>query len=260
MLAPQRQERILEEVRAHGGARVSDLVAVLGVSDMTVRRDLEALAARGLVARVHGGAAAPAGRAAVEPGFSAKSVLQRPEKLAIAALAVSLVRPGDSVALSAGTTTHAVALALRAVPDLTVVTNSLPVAQALHDAGREPAHVVLTGGVRTPSDALVGPVAVAALRDLHVDWLFLGAHGVDERAGLTTPNLVEAQTDQALLAAARRVAVVADSTKWGVVGLTTIAPLEGLDVLVTDEGLPPDARRAVAERVGRLLLAPVGAP
>ena len=255
MLAPQRQERILAEVRAHGGARVADLVAVLGVSDMTVRRDLEALARRGLVARVHGGAAALAGRAADEPGFSAKSALQRPEKLAIAELAASLVQPGDSVALSAGTTTHAVAAALRGVADLTVVTNSLPVAQVLHEAGRDPAQVVLTGGVRTPSDALVGPVAVAALRGLHVDWLFLGAHGVDDRAGLTTPNLEEAQTDQALLAAARRVAVVADSTKWGVVGLTTIAALDGLDVLVTDDGLPQDARRAVADRVGRLLLA-----
>ena len=80
-----------------------------------------------------------------------------------------------------------------------MVTNSLPVAELLHAARRADLTVVLTGGVRTPSDALVGPVAVTALRTLHVDWLFLGVHGIDERAGLTTPNLVEAETDRALV-------------------------------------------------------------
>jgi DeoR/GlpR family transcriptional regulator of sugar metabolism len=169
---------------------------------------------------------------------------------------VELVSPGDSVALSAGTTTLAVAHELVGVDDLTVVTNSLPVAELLQAAGRQDLTVVLTGGVRTPSDALVGPVAVAALRTLHVDWLFLGVHGLDDRAGLTTPNLLEAATDQALMSSARKVVVVADSTKWGVVGLSSIAALDEVDVLVTDEGLPADARRVLRQHVGRLLLPP----
>lgn len=255
VLARQRQERILDEVRVHGGARVSELVGVLGVSEMTVRRDIATLAGRGLVARVHGGAAALSGRSTDEPGFLAKSGIQLEEKAAIAAVAAALVQPGDSVALSAGTTTFAVARALLRVPDLTVVTNSLPVARLLHESSREDLTVVLTGGVRTPSDALVGPVAVGALRGLHVDWLFLGVHGVDERAGLTTPNLVEGETDRALVASARQVVVVADSSKWRVVGLSSIARLEEVDVLVVDAGLPAEARRSLASRVGRLVVA-----
>ncbi len=256
MLARQRQERILEQVTLTGGARVSDLVELLGVSDMTIRRDIAALARKGLVARVHGGATAVSGRSADEPGFAAKSGLQTLEKRAIAAAAASLVSAGDSVALSAGTTTYAVAALLRRVPDLTVVTNSLPVAELLHTSARDDLTVILTGGVRTPSDALVGPVAVAALRTLHVDWLFLGVHGFDDRAGFTTPNLVEAETNRALIAAARQVVVTADSTKWGVVGLSSMARLDEVDVLVSDEGLDPDARRIVQSRVGRLVVAP----
>jgi DeoR/GlpR family transcriptional regulator of sugar metabolism len=259
MLARQRQELILEQVRSTGGARVSDLVDSLGVSDMTVRRDIEALARRGLVARVHGGATAVTARSAEEPGFAAKSSLQTAQKDAIARAAAALVEPGASVAVSGGTTTYAVARELRQVPDLTVVTNSVPVAELLH---RELLHqerngpaVVLTGGERTPSDALVGPVAVAALRTLHVDWLFLGVHGVDGRAGFTTPNLVEAETNRALIASARRVVVAADSSKWGVVGLSSIARLDEVDVLVTDDALDADAARFARSRVGRLVLA-----
>jgi DeoR/GlpR family transcriptional regulator of sugar metabolism len=256
MLARQRQERILEQVTLDGGARVSDLVELLQVSDMTIRRDIVALARKGLVARVHGGATAISGRSADEPGFAAKSGLQTLEKAAIAGAAAALVSAGDSVAISAGTTTYAVAAQLRRVPNLTVVTNSLPVAELLHASARDDLTVILTGGTRTPSDALVGPVAASALRSLHVDWLFLGVHGVDEHAGFTTPNLVEAETNRALIAAARQVVVTADSTKWGVVGLSSMARLDEVDVLVTDDGLAADARRVVESTVGRLLLAP----
>ncbi|MBW0119147.1 DeoR/GlpR family DNA-binding transcription regulator [Pseudonocardia abyssalis] len=251
MLARQRQDLILDEVRSTGGVRVSDLVERLGVSDMTVRRDIETLAARGLVTRVHGGATA-AGSSVEEPGFAAKSELRTAAKRAIAAAAAALVEPGASVALSAGTTTHAVASALLGVPGLTVVTNSVRVAEVLWTGDTT---VVLTGGERTPSDALVGPVATAALAGLHVDWLLMGVHGMDAGAGFTTPNLAEAQTNRALVASARRVAVVADNSKWGVVGLSTIAALHEVDVVVSDDGLEPAARTVLDERCGRLVLA-----
>ena len=114
--------------------------------------------------------------------------------------------------------------------------------------------MVLVGGERTPSNALVGPVAVAALRTLHVDTLVLGVHGITAREGLTTPNLVEGATDRAMVESARRLVVVADHTKWGVVGLSTIADLRQVDVLVTDAELPPSARRALASAVGRLVI------
>jgi DeoR/GlpR family transcriptional regulator of sugar metabolism len=254
MLARQRQELILDAVRTTGGARVSELVERLGVSDMTVRRDIDVLATRGLVTRVHGGATA-AGSSVDEPGFAAKSGLHTAAKQAIAAAAAALIEPGASVALSAGTTTHAVASALLTVPRLTVVTNSLRVAEVLHESPRDDLTVVLTGGERTPSDALVGPVAVAALRRLHVDWLLMGVHGMDAEAGFTTPNLVEAETNRALVASARRVAVVADNSKWGVVGLSTIATLDEVDVVVTDVGLEEDARKILESSCGRLVLA-----
>jgi DeoR/GlpR family transcriptional regulator of sugar metabolism len=254
MLARQRQEVILDEVRSSGGVRVSELVERLGVSDMTVRRDIEALAVRGLVTRVHGGATA-AGSSVDEPGFAAKAGLHTAAKRAIASAAAELIEPGASVALSAGTTTHAVASALLGIPRLTVVTNSLRVAEVLHESGRDDHTVVLTGGERTPSDALVGPVAVAALRRLHVVWLLMGVHGMDVEAGFTTPNLVEAETNRALVASARQVAVVADNSKWGVVGLSTIATLGEVDVVVTDSGLEADARSILSSSCGRLVTA-----
>jgi DeoR/GlpR family transcriptional regulator of sugar metabolism len=257
MLARQRQERILDHLRRHGGVRVSELVGLLDVSDMTVRRDIETLARRGLLERVHGGATALGGRSSEEPGFAAKSALARDQKIAIARAAAELVGDGESVAISAGTTTLAVARELLPRTDLTVVTNSPPVADLMHDPARPDRTVVLVGGVRTPSNALVGPVAVAALRTLHVDTLLLGVHGFTEQAGLTTPNLLEGETSRALVASARRVVVAADHTKWGVVGLSTIAELGRVDVLVTDSGISADARHSLEGVVGQLVVADV---
>src|SRR4051812_14994870 len=206
MLATQRQERILAAVRAHGAARVADLVEALDVSDMTVRRDIAELARRGLVRRVHGGAV-DARATAHEPEFATKRSLAADQKAAIARAALAWVTPGSSISVSAGTTAHAFAELLAGSPELrplTVVTNSLPVADTLHRAAADGAPgltTILTGGVRTPSDALVGPVADAALAGLHVDRAFLGVHGLDA-GGLSTPNLLEAATDRALIAGA----------------------------------------------------------
>src|SRR6266540_1938028 len=232
-LPDQRQERILGEVARNGGARVSELTELLGVSDMTVRRDLDTLARRGLVRKVHGGATLPRRGSSDEPGFEAKSGRERPAKDAIARRAAEFVEPGTAVAVTAGTTTHALAHYLARVPEQTVV---------------------LSGGIRTPSDALVGPVAVRAIRSLHVDWAFMGVHGIHPEAGFTSPNLLEAETNRAVLASARRLVVLADHTKWQVVGLSTIAAIEQASVVITDSRLPEVAREALAARVGELIL------
>jgi len=259
MLARQRQDRIVDEVRRRGGVRVSDLTTLLDVSDMTVRRDLEELDRRGLLHKVHGGAVLPS-NSADEPGFEAKSLRERREKDALAAAAAALVVPGQALAVSAGTTTRALATALAGIQDITVVTNSVPVADVFGASARSSGQtVILTGGVRTPSDALVGPVADAAIRSLHVDVLFLGVHGMDPVAGLTTPNLAEAETNRTFLAHAQKIVVVADHTKWRTVGLCTFGPLSVVDVLVTDDGLDEDARPVLGDTVGELVLAPVGA-
>lgn len=257
MLAAQRQAYIIEQLQQRGGVRVADLTEELGVSDMTIRRDLDSLARRRLLEKVHGGATRVPTSSTEEPGFESKAIHEQPEKEAIAAAAATLVPPGAAIGLSAGTTSWTLAHHLCDVPGITVVTNSIQVAQVLHQASRPDQTIVLTGGVRTPSDALVGPVAVAALRSLNFDLVIVGAHGMDERAGFTTPNLMEADTDRALVAAGRRLAVVADHTKWGVVGISTFAELGDADVVITDDGLPAQARRVLEERVGELIVAPV---
>ncbi|MBA8826822.1 DeoR/GlpR family transcriptional regulator of sugar metabolism [Saccharopolyspora lacisalsi] len=257
MLARQRQEVILDEVRRTGAVQVSDLVVRLGVSDMTIRRDLDTLAHRGLVEKVYGGATSLVGRSTDEPGFEAKSVRQLAEKEAVARAAAAMVRPGTAIGLSAGTTTWTLARHLDDIPDLTVVTNSVRVADVLQQRGRTDRTVVLTGGVRTPSDALVGPVAVQSLRTLHLDLVFLGVHGMAERAGFTTPNLNESETNRALAQAASRLVVLADHAKWATVGISTIAELGEIDVLISDEGLSAEARRVLTEHVAQLDIAPV---
>jgi DeoR/GlpR family transcriptional regulator of sugar metabolism len=141
---------------------------------------------------------------------------------------------------------------------LSIVTNSTSVADALAVPAAGEKSVILTGGLRTPSAALVGAVADRAIESLHVDRLFLGVHGMDAAAGLTTPNLAEAQTDAVFIGHARQLVVLADSSKWSTIGLATIAPLTAVDILITDDGLPAEAREMLREAVGELVVVPVG--
>ncbi|MCZ2524951.1 DeoR/GlpR family DNA-binding transcription regulator [Streptomyces sp. HB2AG] len=268
LLAEQRRALILDEVRRRGGVRVNELTRRLNVSDMTVRRDLDVLSRQGVVAKVHGGAVPVAGTSSHEPGFEDRSGLEPGAKEAVARAAARLVAPGSAVALSGGTTTFALARHLLEVPDLTVVTNSVRVSEVFHAAQRRPAApggrgaagapatVVLTGGVRTPSDSLVGPVADRAVASLHFDVLFLGVHGISAEAGLSTPNLAEAETNRHFVRSARRVVVTADHTKWGAVGLSSFAPLDAVDTWVTDAGMPQEVREQVRELLPDLLVAP----
>jgi len=249
VLAQQRQDRILAVLRHHGAVKVAELTELLAVSDMTIRRDLEHLASEGLARKVHGGAVA-VGQAAFEPGFAVKSELAQAAKQAIAARAATLIRPGAAIALSAGTTTWAMAQFVAALQGITVVTNSTTVADAITtiDTANQ-VNVILTGGVRTPSAALVGPVADRAIASMHVDQLFLGVHGMDTGAGYTTPNLAEATTNRVFVEAAREVIVLADSSKFGVIGLAEIGPLSLAKTLITDDGLDPEDQRVLSDSV-----------
>lgn len=260
MLAPQRHAFILERLHASGAVRVSELVRDLAVSDMTVRRDLEVLEAQGHLLKVHGGATLLRDSAVREPGFETKRTLQHDAKLAIARAASALVEPGMAVAISAGSTTYEVARMLTDAPRLTVVTNSVPAAEVLYHGGRSDQTIILSGGVRTPSDALVGPFAVNALRSVNVDIVFLGVHGMHERAGFTTPNMMEAETNQALIETGGRLIVTADHTKWGITGVSTIARLSRADSIVTDPLLDPEARAILEDEVGQLILAELEGP
>lgn len=255
IVARRRQELIAEHIQRHGSARVSELTSELGVSDMTIRRDLDALTREGIVNKVHGGATLPwdAQATSAEPGFMAKSTKQIDEKHAIAAAAVKMVGHGTAIGLTAGTTTFHLASLLDDVDGLMVVTNSIRIFERLLASERGDRTVLLTGGTRTPSDALVGPLAVQALGALHLDQVFMGVHGMNERAGFTTPNLLEAETNRSFIAAAQRLVVVADHAKWDTVGLASIAPLAAADTVITDAALRPDAREILRNHVPNIV-------
>ncbi|AJT41956.1 DeoR/GlpR family DNA-binding transcription regulator [Psychromicrobium lacuslunae] len=253
MLAEARRVAIAEMVQRDRVLRVADLAQALDVSLMTVRRDIEALHDAGVVEKIHGGAKARGERSMYEPGFELKSTQAEAEKEAIARAAVELVQEGMAVGLSAGTTTWTLAKQLATKDRLTIVTNSVRVASVFYDSPSQNT-VLLTGGERTPSDALVGPIATRALHQLHLDLLFMGVHGVDAEAGFTTPNLLEAEMDRALVAASRRVVVVADHSKWGILGVSSIASFEEVEEFITDDGMPTEAVSLLRERVGSLRL------
>ena len=244
MLREKRQQEILEELERAGSVSVAALSQGLGISDMTVRRDLEELSARNMLRKVHGGAV-PVPKTAAEPHFVQKQRLNRAEKRAIARAALGFVNDGDTVAFSAGTTTWQIAETLkRERGSLTFITNSTNIALTLQENGWE--QIVLSGGMfRTPSDALIGPFADRTIRTLNADVLFLGVHGIDPEAGLTTPNVAEAETDGRLVEAAQKVVVVADHSKLGVVALAKIAPLSKVDVLVTDNAADAEMLREI---------------
>jgi len=230
-----RQERIVALLKQHGLVSVRRLARAVRASDMTVRRDLVHLCCRGIVRKLHGGAVLEMGKAE-ETRFSTTRQEHVEEKRAIAKEAAALVPAGSVVALGAGTTTWHVAQALAERADLSFITNSPNIALAL-DRGQ--ANIVLTGGhFRTPADALVGPPALWTIERLQSDILFLGANGIDLRAGYTTPTLAEVEVNAALVRKASRVVVVADHSKFGRVTLATFAPIEAAQVVITDAAAP----------------------
>lgn len=256
MLPQQRRRHILDELNKYGQVRVTELSHELGISEMTVRRDLNALASAGELVKVHGGATREQSATSVEPGFVRKLGLAAPEKEALALRAAQLIEPGMSVALNSGTTTYALAGHCTGIADLTVVTNSPRIAEVFYSAENPSQSVILIGGTRTPSDALVGPLATAALAQLHVDICFMGIHGMTAEDGFTTPNMLEAQANQAFMASAAELVVVADHSKWGITGLCQIAELGAADVLITGDALSPEAVDILGQSIETLLLAP----
>ncbi len=258
MLAAERRGAILRALQSDGAVRVADLAADLAVSEMTVRRDLDALDAQDLLRKVHGGAVTRHNRGE-EPRSDEKAAQQRAEKATIAAAAAATVEDGMTIAIGAGTTTTELARHLRARPSITVVTNSINVFQELTDPRADGAHaplVYLSGGVRTPSNALVGPVADAAIASFRVDATYLGVHGVDVTAGLTSPNIAEAQTNRTLITVGARLLVLADHTKYGEVGACVFARLDQIDTLIVDHGLRTPDRTRLEACVGELVIAP----
>ncbi|MFC8591623.1 DeoR/GlpR family DNA-binding transcription regulator [Streptomyces atroolivaceus] len=242
MFAAERRQLILEMVRANGAVSLRELARVVQTSEVTVRRDVRALEAEGLLDRRHGGAVLPGGFTR-ESGFPQKSHLSTAEKTAIADLAAGLVGEGEAIVVGAGTTTQELARRLARVPGLTVVTNSLLVAQALAHANR--VEVVMTGGtLRGSNYALVGSGAEQSLQGLRVSRAFLSGSGLTAERGLSTSNMLSASVDRALVQAAAEVVVLADHTKLGSDTMFQTVPTELITRLVTDEPPGHDERAA----------------
>jgi DeoR family transcriptional regulator, aga operon transcriptional repressor len=236
LLNEERRRAILEVLNREGRVLVLDLAKRFETSQVTIRKDLEDLHAHGLVHRTHGGAL-PAREGALEdPTLREKEKLHRREKLRIAEAASRVVQEGQVVILDSGTTTTAIARALRHFQNLTIVTNAVNIAAELSGTAVE---VILTGGtLRKNSFSLVGPIAEETLHRLNADLLFLGVDGFDVHYGLSTPNLLEAKVNRVMVEVAKRTIAACDSSKFGRRSLSLIAPPQALHQVITDRGAP----------------------
>jgi DeoR family transcriptional regulator of aga operon len=236
LLNEERRRAILEILNREGRVLVLDLAKRFATSQVTIRKDLEDLHAHGLIHRTHGGAL-PAREGALEdPTLREKEKLHRKEKLRIAEAAARLVQEGQVVILDSGTTTTAIARALRHFQNLTIVTNAVNIAAELSGTAVE---VILTGGtLRKNSFSLVGPIAEETLHRLNADLLFLGVDGFDVQYGLSTPNLLEAKVNRVMVEVAKRTVAACDSSKFGRRSLSLIAPPQALQEVITDRGAP----------------------
>ncbi len=249
-----RRLQISELVRQQGSVQVAALARRFGVSLQTVRKDLRYLAERGVMARAYGGAIdAGAVGGAAEPAYEAKRTVRLEEKRRIGRLAATLVQPGDTITIDSGTTGIQLAEALPDM-DVTVVTNDFGVLSAL--APKHAVRIVMLGGeLRRKNMAFYGGLTVEALEDLHVDKLFLGVDGFDLERGITTHYEPEAMLNRKMVAMARTVVAITDSSKFGRVCLHRIVPVGELDLLITDTGAPEDIREASQAMGFELLLA-----
>jgi DeoR/GlpR family transcriptional regulator of sugar metabolism len=236
--AKSRKAHILERVSAEESISVADIAETLGVSEMTIRRDLAELEKEGLLKRVHGGAVSSFGRA-YEPPYALRNAQLAGAKQAIARAAADMVVEGDSVALDVGSTVHEVARFLSRRRGLTVITPSVRVLELF--LRNKDVRTIVSGGVlRTGEESLVGDLACHAFRDLFVDKLFLGLGGIDAENGLSEYNWDDALVKRAMIRSAKEVIVVADSSKFGRTAFARIGEIRDIHAVVTDRP-PPKA-------------------
>lgn len=260
MIPAKRHALILERLKREGAAGIQELADAVGASPSTIRRDLEHLEKQGALERTHGGALLQgAERATFEPEVAIAAQLQRREKDAIAAAVADGLRPGQSVIFDASTTVLAVAraVAARRLP-LTAVTNSLAIAQVLADSSD--IHLVMPGGtVRPGSLTLVGRPGEDFLRTIHADVALLGTHAITGTI-LTETSLEVAAMKRAMITAARRVIVLADSSKFTAPSFCTICDVADIHEIVTDDGIAPAVLAELTALNVAMRVVPVSAP
>jgi DeoR/GlpR family transcriptional regulator of sugar metabolism len=251
MLAETRRRQLLDLIARQGFATLDELVRALGVSESTVRRDLEALDLAGSVKRTHGGAVY-SGEVRAMPALEDRAAAATAEKQAIGRATAALIEDGESVLLDGGTTTLEVARCLVGRP-IQVVTNSLPIAQLLTSS--QATDLILIGGYVYPRTGVaLGPLAITTMRGIRVRKAILGAGGV-VADGVYNSNLLLVETERQMMSCGQEVLIVADHTKFGRLALARLCGLDEVRRVVTDPGLP-DEYREVLEAAGlRLHLA-----
>jgi len=243
MLIEERRQYIVALAQQRGRVLVEELSESLGISRITIRKDLDYLQSRGALQRTHGGALLPGSGALSDPSLQEKEGRHSVEKQRIAAAAVSLIQEGQCVLLDSGTTTTAIARALKKFSQLTIITNAVNIAAELSGTDFE---VLLTGGaLRKNSFSLVGPLAEDMLHDMHADILFLGVDGFDLEVGLTTPNVMESRVNRAMVKAASTVVAVCDSTKFNRRSLSKIVDATAIHHVITDNNLSQETAEAL---------------
>ncbi len=255
MLAAQRKATILREVSSQGAIRIADLADHLGVSEVTIRRDIDQLVEQGLVDKVHGGVTSIGFSTTTEPTFDKTSQLHTQSKAAIARAAKDLIQPGQAIALMGGSTVYSLAQAIGDIPNLTVVTNSVPVSDLFAKDPKPGWTVVLAGGERTPTDSLVGAVSVQVLKEFNFDMAFMGTHGMDIEGGFSSPNMLEAEINREVMKNTSEVIILADHTKWGVRGFSSFGDLSAADAIVTDSQTPADALEILRQHIDTVIVA-----
>ena len=241
--APERQQRLLRYIEQQQRITVNQIVAQFDVSLATARRDLETLADQGKVQRVHGGAIAVR-QASPEPPLLQRASEQASEKVRIGQTAADLIRDGETVFLSSGTTVLEVAHQLHGKRNLTVITNSVLVVNELADVN-DLTVICLGGMLRHSEMSLIGHITELALGELRADKVILGIRAIDPENGLTSGYLPETMTDRAILKIGREVMVVADHTKCGASATAFVAPITAVQTLITDNATPDDFIAAV---------------
>lgn len=232
----ERRQAILDLLAKKGRVSVAELGRQFGVSDVTIRNDLQALADQGLAVRTHGGAV-PAG-GPPELSLAVRRQRQVAEKSRIAAAAAEMIHNGEAIILDTSSTALAIAAQLKDRRELTILTNSLMIALEMLDAPG--VTVQMPGGkVRRDSASLVGVEGLRLAQHFNIQKGFFGAHGLTEAEGLTDVSVAEAEMKRPLVGMARRVIAVLDATKWGQIGLMSFADLADIDLVITDAQAPP---------------------
>lgn len=255
LLAEQRRRKTIDLLEQKGQVTVRDLVERFGISAVTARGDLDALASNGSAVRSHGGAVRRL-EASRDYPLRVKETLHRGEKIKIGRAAADLVRPNEVVMLDSGTTTAEVARRLKArkVQPVTVITNALNIASELMDVPG--ISVIVVGGLLRPvSCSFVGPQAEMMLKEFHADRLFLAVDGFDLEIGASTPDVFEAQLNGLMMQVSKEVNIVADSSKLGRRSVSRIGPLDRVHRLITDNRAPSDFTDALRKRGIEVLIA-----